>query len=60
MNGAIKGVTRWKATGGDGLHLELYEQYGNLLYPELLNVYFEAKRVGTLSPSMREAIIVKI
>lgn len=40
--------------------LELYEQYGDISFPELLNVYPETKTVRSLTSIMREAIIVNI
>lgn len=39
IKGAVKEMTKGKATGGDGLPLEFFEHYSGILFPELLKVY---------------------
>lgn len=40
---AVKDTMRGKAPGDDRLPLQLFEQFGDILYPELINVYLEAQ-----------------
>lgn len=47
-----------KAPGPDGLPGEIYKKYGDALLPELLDVFNYAMEVGSLPPSMNEAIII--
>lgn len=47
-----------KSPGSDGLPIEFYKEYSELLAPRLLAVYLHAFHTGELPVSMREAIIV--
>lgn len=56
----VKEMKSRKAPGGDGLPLEFYVQFGDTLYPEILKDFQDTKKMGSLPPSMREAIIINI
>lgn len=49
-----------KAPGPDGLTCEFYKEYAEELSPYLLEVYAEAHEVGTLPPTLREALIITL
>lgn len=49
-----------KAPGDDGLPIEVYKQYGELILPRLLKVFDAAKQSGSLPQSMTRANIVLI
>ena len=42
----------------DGLPSEFYKAYSDLLAPHLLAVYAEALEVGTLPPTLKEAVVL--
>lgn len=47
-----------KASGPDGLPGEIYKKYGDVLLPELLDNFNHAMGLGSLLPSMNEAVII--
>lgn len=57
---ALAGFTRSKSPGSDGLPVEFYLQYSELLIPKLLALYNYALETFELPPSLREATIVLI
>uniref|UniRef100_A0A803KGA6 Reverse transcriptase domain-containing protein n=1 Tax=Xenopus tropicalis TaxID=8364 RepID=A0A803KGA6_XENTR len=54
---AIDSFPSGKASGADGIPIELYKRHSKTLSPMLQKVFAEALRVGTLPPSMYEAAI---
>ncbi|XP_078503987.1 dapper homolog 2 [Lissotriton helveticus] len=60
IRGAIKQMARNKTLGVDGLPVEFYMHYVDILAPQLLEVYSEARELGQLPESMREALIVPL
>lgn len=57
---AVAELSGKKSPGPDGLPLEIYKQYGEVLLPELLEVLEWAVKEGRLPSSMTEANIVVI
>lgn len=57
---AIVDMPNQKSPGPDGLPVEVYKQYGEVLAPELLKTLNWSAAVGRLPSSMSEAIIVLI
>lgn len=57
---AVAELSGKKSPGPDGLPLEIYKQYGEVLLPELLEVLEEAAKEGRLPSSTTEANIVVI
>lgn len=47
-----------KASGPDGLQIEIYKTYGEVLLPRLLEVFNWAAEGGKLPASMSEATII--
>lgn len=57
---AIASFARSESLGSDGLPLEFYSQFSEILTPKLLALYNHFFETFTLPPSMREATIVLI
>lgn len=55
---ALKLFPNDKAPGSDGLPVEFFKSFREVLLPPLLEVFQEALDKGRLPPSMREAVIV--
>ena len=55
---ALEGAAQHKSPGPDGLPVEVYSQYGEVILQPLLEALFEAEEKGTLPDSMQEAIII--
>ncbi|KAJ1083280.1 hypothetical protein NDU88_003439 [Pleurodeles waltl] len=49
-----------KAPGTDGLPMEFYKKYSNILAPLLVELYAEAFQRGSLPDSKREALVVPL
>ena len=58
MMEAVSAFPNCKAPGEDGLPMEVYKQYSEVLLPLLLKVFNNARERGTLPPSMTKANIV--
>ena len=54
---ALKGVSKNKSPGSDGLPAEFYLQFWNVLGSDLTEVLNEAYSTGFLSPSQRRGLI---
>lgn len=52
------GVPNNKASGLDGLPGKIYKKYGDVLLPELLDVFNYAIEGSILPPSMNEVVII--
>lgn len=57
---AIQSLPNQKAPGPDSYTSEFYKTFSEELAPYLLEMYEEAYETGTLSPSLREAMIVML
>lgn len=57
---AIASFARSKSPGSDGLPIEFYSQYSEVITPKLLALYNEMFKSFTLPISMREATIILI
>lgn len=57
---AISSFARSKSSGSNGLPIEFYSQYSEVITPKLLALYNEMFQSLSLPPSMREATIVLI
>lgn len=57
---AIKSFPAGKSPGPDGLPIEFYRMYGNLLAPILASLYLHCLKSGELPPSMYHAHVVLI
>ena len=57
---AIASFARSKTPGSDGLPIEFYSQYSQILSPKLLQLYNSMFETHVLPPTMREATIVLI
>lgn len=57
---AIADFTRSKSPGSDGLPIEFYAHFSEILIPKLLSLYNTMFETSTLPASMREATIVLI
>lgn len=55
---AVASMANQKSPGPDGLPIEAYKYYGEILLPELLKALGEAAREGRLPVSMLEATII--
>lgn len=55
---AVSEMANHKSPGPDGLPVEIYKQYGEVLFQELLGVFNWAKEQGRLPTSMTEATII--
>ncbi|XP_078527931.1 uncharacterized protein LOC144802337 [Lissotriton helveticus] len=60
IRSAVRRMARNKAPEIDGLPIEFYSKYLDVLAPRLLTVYKEAKATGRLPQSMREALVVPL
>lgn len=60
IRSAVKHMARNKTPGIDGLPIEFYSTYIDLLAPRLLTVFKEARESGQLPASTREAIIIPL
>lgn len=58
LQSAVGDMAAQKSPGPDGLPIELYKKYGEVLLPLLLKVFNGAKEEGALPPSMAEAIVI--
>lgn len=58
MQKAVANIPNTKALGAYELPSEIYKTYGETLLPELLAMFDEAFKVGSLPHSMNEALIV--
>ena len=57
INQAITSMGSGKAPGPDGFPIEFYKKFSDQLAPLLCKVYAEALRLGSLPPTMSQAII---
>lgn len=55
---AMASYARFKSPGSNGLPIEFYSQFSELITPKLLTLYNHLFEPFTLAPSMREATIV--
>lgn len=58
LENALKDMAKGKASGPDGLPLEVYAQYQGHILPALLKVYHTSHAEGTLPDSFSEATII--
>lgn len=56
----VSGMANQKSPGPDGLPMEVYKYYGEILLPELLRILRGSELEGKLPDSMLEAIIIVI
>ncbi|MCP4651518.1 MAG: reverse transcriptase family protein, partial [PVC group bacterium] len=54
---AINGMPKGKTPGGDGLPIELYQCFADLLIPLLLKLYNECLKLGHMTYSMHSGLI---
>lgn len=54
---AISSMNKGKSPGSDGLPVEYYKEYTDIITPILTAVFEEAFRTGSLPPSFNEALI---
>lgn len=57
---ALVGTKNHKSPGSDGIPMEVYSCYGDVLLPPILQALFEALETGHLPDSLQETIIVVI
>lgn len=58
ITAAVASFARSKSPGSDGLPIEFYSQFSEVLIPKLLKLYNHLFETFTLAPSMREATII--
>ena len=58
IRAAINAIAKNKTPGMDGLPIEFYDSYEEVLAPKLRDMYMEAFEVGQLPSTMEEAMIV--
>ena len=57
LTAALKGLKSGKVPGMDGIPKEFYEEFWDILGPDLLLVFQSVLEEGRLSPTMREGVV---
>lgn len=57
LTAALKGMKGKKVPGKDGIPKEFYEEFWDVLGPDLLRVFLDIFNCGELSPSMKEGVL---